>query len=638
MPPNPSSALPTIFSVALSGDLATASSLLSATPSLVRAKDDDERTALHWACSSGKPDLVTLLLEKGSDVNATDDAGWTPVMIATATGQTDCLELVLRAGANVNLKNENGQAPLHYAASKNRLDIVKLLLNPPAGAKANTNAVDSNRQTALHRASAKGYDKMVELLLAAGAEVDKEDKQGNTPLHLACEEGHGSTAVLLIGKGASLDAQNNEEKKPLDLADRAVKRDCIPAEKLFEEQLGNSKKGSNDRFSRFPPIIDELRAKAKSLGLFNMFLPNHYEGFTSPGLTNLEYGVLCEILGRSTTVAPLACNCNAPDTGNMELLAKYGTDAQKKKWLEPLFRGEIHSAFLMTEPNQASSDATNVSTRIERDGRGNYVINGRKWWITNGNNPRTKLYILLGKTAPDHPEVHRQQSIVLIPRDTPGITIVRNLTVFGEDDAPIGHCEILLENVVIPMENIVLGEGRGFEVMQGRMGPGRIHHAMRAIGQAERALDKLIAEATNPNRRPFGQLKGNFQKVQWDIATSRMEIDQARLLVLLAADMIDKVGTKAALREIAMAKVIVPNVLQRVIDRAVQLHGAGGVSADHELAEMFSNARTLRFVDGPDEVHTQQIGKLELRRGEKVRKAFEGYKDRSKALEQGKKL
>ncbi|KXS22459.1 acyl-CoA dehydrogenase NM domain-like protein [Gonapodya prolifera JEL478] len=416
-----------------------------------------------------------------------------------------------------------------------------------------------------------------------------------------------------------------------------VENECIPAEKIFEEQLGNAKKGTNGRFERYPPIIDELRAKAKSLGLFNMFLPNHYPGYPTPGLSNLEYGVLCEILGRSTTLAPLACNCNAPDTGTMEVLVKYGTDAQKKQWLDRMLRGEIHSAFLMTEPNQASSDATNISTRIEKDGKGNYVINGRKWWITNGNNPRTELYILVGKTAPDHPEKHRQQSIVLIPRHTPGITIVRNLTVFV-NDAPIGHCEILLENVVVPVENIVLGEGRGFEVLQGRLGPGRIHHAMRAIGQAERALDKLVLEATNPVKRPFGQLKADFQKVQWDIATSRMEIDQARLLVFLAADMIDKKGAKGALREIAMAKVIVPNVLQRVIDRAVQVHGAAGVSGDHELAEMFANARTLRFVDGPDEVHTQQIAKLELRRGQKLHKAFDGYAARTKVLEQGKKL
>ncbi|KAI9024854.1 acyl-CoA dehydrogenase/oxidase [Hyaloraphidium curvatum] len=410
-----------------------------------------------------------------------------------------------------------------------------------------------------------------------------------------------------------------------------VNEECIPAEHLLEAQLGDAKKGTAGRFAKWPPILDELAAKARSLGLWNLFLGHEY-GLPSPGLTNLEYAVLCEILGRSQNVAPVVTNCNAPDTGNMELLAKYGTEAQKEKWLKPLMNGEIRSAFVMTEPDQASSDATNVSTRIDKDGKGNYVINGRKWWITNGHNPRTKLYILIGKTDPDNASRHRQQSIVLIPRDTPGITVVQDLTVLGEDDAPIGHCELKLENVTIPMSNVILGEGRGFEVMQGRMGPGRIHHCMRAIGQAERALDKLILEATDEKKRPFGKTKASHQTVLFAIGECRMEIEQARLLVLNAAAKIDAVGTKAALKEIGMAKVIVPNVLGRVLDRAMQVSGAAGLSDAHELASMFSNYRTLRYVDGPDAVHWEQVSKTELRRADELRKLYDGYHKRSKEL------
>ncbi|KAJ1548283.1 hypothetical protein HK405_003839 [Cladochytrium tenue] len=413
-----------------------------------------------------------------------------------------------------------------------------------------------------------------------------------------------------------------------------VEFECIPAEAIHHAQMG--KMGTPDRWKVLrddahdaydaygfvgivPAVLDHLKKRAKALGLWNLFLPFYYpEG---PGLTNLEYAVLCEIMGRSHLAAE-ACNCSAPDTGNMEVLAKYGNAEQKARWLAPLLRGEIRSAFAMTEPAVASSDATNIGTRIERDeARGQYVVNGRKWWISGAGDPRCAVYILMGKT--DLGAVpHRQQSVLIVPADTPGITVVRPLTVFGYDDAPHGHCEIVFENVRVPLANIVLGEGRGFEIIQGRLGPGRIHHCMRSIGMAERALEYHILRLTDTSRKTFGKVLAGHGAMADAVAASRAEIDQARYMVLAAADRIDAggaQGAKMAMKQIALAKVIVPSMALRVIDRAIQAHGGAGVSQDFPLAYMYAGMRTLRIADGPDEVHTMQIAKAELRRAAALR-------------------
>src|ERR1700741_1632599 len=375
-----------------------------------------------------------------------------------------------------------------------------------------------------------------------------------------------------------------------------------PNEKVFQDQLN----AAPTRW-QIPPIMEELKANARERGLWNLFLPESERG---AGLTNLEYAPLCEIMGRSP-IAPEAFNCSAPDTGNMETLVRYATPEQQEQWLKPLLAGEIRSSFAMTEPGVASSDATNIEARIERDGNRGYVINARKWWTSGAMDPRCKIFILMGKTDPNAPR-HRQQSMILVPRDTPGITVMRPLTIFGYDDAPHGHAEVDFKDVRVPAENILLGEGRGFEIAQGRLGPGRIHHCMRMIGLAERSLAAMVKRVKS--RVAFGRPLADQGVIREWIAESRMEIEQARLLTLKAAHMMDTVGNKTAQAEIAMIKVVAPKMLLAVIDRAIQAHGGAGVSQDFGLAYAWARSRIMRIADGPDGVHRRAVARVELRK------------------------
>jgi acyl-CoA dehydrogenase len=387
------------------------------------------------------------------------------------------------------------------------------------------------------------------------------------------------------------------QKKLINFMDAYV----YPNEKLYHEQIDK-----NDPFSKIPPIMEELKEKARQHGLWNLFLPESEFG---AGLTNLEYAPLCEIMGRSA-IAPEVFNCAAPDTGNMEVLVRYGTEAHKEQWLKPLLAGEIRSCFSMTEPDVASSDATNIQASIVHDGD-EYIVNGTKWWSSGAGDPRCKIAIVMGKNDPSAP-THEQQSMILVPLDTPGVTIKRILPVFGYDHAPHGHAEIEFKNVRVPASNMLWGEGKGFRIAQGRLGPGRIHHCMRTIGAAERALEELCKRVQS--REAFGKKLSDQGVIQEWIAEARIEIEQSRLLTLKAAYMMDTVGNKEAKAEIAMIKVVAPNMALKIIDRAIQAFGAAGVSEDTPLAASWANIRTLRLADGPDEVHKRAIARYELKK------------------------
>lgn len=408
--------------------------------------------------------------------------------------------------------------------------------------------------------------------------------------------------------------------------EKFVEEECIPGDAVFSQQLGLT---PDARFRAHPPILEDLKKRARELGLWNMFLPkNHFK--EGAGFSNLEYGLMAEYLGKSG-IASEATNCNAPDTGNMEVFAKYGTQAQKDRWLKPLLEGKIRSAFLMTEPDVASSDATNISLTMVKDGN-DYVLNGAKWWSSGAGDPRCQIYIVMAKSDPGNKNVYRQQSVILVPFDTPGVKIERMLSVMGYDDAPHGHGHVTFTNVRVPASNLILGAGRGFEVIQGRLGPGRIHHAMRSIGAAERALEHFLARINDPRKKPFGKQLHEHGIQLERVARSRIEIDAARLQVLNAAIMIDSKDAKFALKEIAEAKVLIPEMALTVIDRAMQAYGGAGVSQDTPLARMWASGRTMRIVDGPDEVHLLQLGRNENKRGPFLLEKVEWQKKRGEEM------
>lgn len=397
-------------------------------------------------------------------------------------------------------------------------------------------------------------------------------------------------------------------EKSRDLQQRVkafIDEEIIPAEPAYEAEMAAARQAGNSWIVF--QTMEALKQKARAAGLWNLFLP---ESKLGAGLTNLEYAPLCELMGR-VPIAAEVFNCSAPDTGNMETLVRYGSPAIQEQWLMPLLAGEIRSGFAMTEPAVASSDATNIEARIERDGD-HYILNGQKWFTSGASDPRCKVLIFMGKTDPDNPNRHRQQSMIVVPTESPGVTILRNLSVFGFDDAPHGHAEVRFDNVRVPVSNILLGEGRGFEISQGRLGPGRIHHCMRLVGRAEDALELMCRRSLK--RVAFGKKIAEQGVWRERIANSRIMIDQARLMVLHAAYMMDTVGNKMAAKEIAMIKVIAPNMACQVIDWAIQVHGGAGVSQDFGLAHAYASARSLRLADGPDEVHRNAIAKLELAR------------------------
>src|SRR5438067_7119513 len=419
----------------------------------------------------------------------------------------------------------------------------------------------------------------------------------------ACHDRHATGQVeIRHGKilSAAMDFDHSPKVKALQ-----KKLDDFMGEFIYPNQQRYREQTAGDDRWRPSALIEGLKPKARAAGLWNLFLPDSPQG---GGLTNLEYAPLCEIMGR-VPWAPEVFNCSAPDTGNMETLERYGTPEQKRQWLEPLLDGTIRSAFAMTEPAVASSDATNIEGRIVRDG-GDYVITGHKWWISGANDPRCGVFIFMGQTEPEHADRHRRQSMILIPRDAAGVRVLRSLPVFGYDDAPHGHAEVVFENVRVPASNILLGIGRGFEIAQGRLGPGRIHHCMRLIGLAERSLELMCKRASA--RVAFGKSVAARTVTQERIAEARCRIDMARLLTLKAAWIMDVAGNKSAKTEIAMIKVVAPNMALQVIDWAIQVHGGGGVSGDFPLASAWAGARTLRFADGPDEVHRNAIAKWEL--------------------------
>lgn len=372
--------------------------------------------------------------------------------------------------------------------------------------------------------------------------------------------------------------------------EKFVEEECLPADAVYEQQIGNT---TRERFNSHPQVLEDLKKRAKQLGLWNMFLPkNHFK--EGAGFSNLEYGLMAEILGKSY-LSSEATNCAAPDTGNMEVLAKYGTEQQKRRWLDPLLAGKIRSAFLMTEPEVAGSDATNIDLRIHREGN-EWVLNGSKWWSSGAGSTTCQIYIVMGKSDPNATDKYRKHSVVFVPADTPGITIHRMLSVFGYDDAPHGHGHLTFNNVRVPLDHMCLGPGRGFEIIQGRLGPGRIHHAMRSIGGAEKALDHFIARINDPRKKAFGDLLSKHELMIARLGTTRIEIEAARLVVLNAAIAIDNADAKAALTEIAITKVLVPQTLLNSIDRAMQAFGGAGVCQDTPLAKMYASGRTMRIV------------------------------------------
>ncbi|KAM0748350.1 acyl-CoA dehydrogenase NM domain-like protein [Meredithblackwellia eburnea MCA 4105] len=406
-----------------------------------------------------------------------------------------------------------------------------------------------------------------------------------------------------------------------------VEEECVPAQSTFHDQVSTD---PATRWKSYPAVIEDLKVKARKLGLWNLFLSKAHYPDVGVDLTNLEYSLMAEVMGRALRVAPEACNCSAPDTGNMEVLARYGTQEQKDKWLKPLLEGKTRSSFAMTERFIASSDATNIRTSIRLEGD-EIVINGHKWWISGAGDPRNAVHLVMGKSDVTASK-HQQQSMVIVPSNAPGVKLIRPMQVFGYDDAPEGHYEIIYDNVRVPVGNLIGGWGRGFEIIQGRLGPGRIHHCMRSIGIANRALELMLLRCTEPKKVMFGKMLKEHGTVIERIAKSRMEIEQARLLVLSAALQIDLVRAKGAMKDIGMAKAVVPIMVGEVIDRAMQVHGAEGICQDQPLAQLWANIRTLRFADGPDEVHLQQIGLQELKKAPALHENQKKYEAREEQI------